>query len=73
MTSQEKKEFLSRYLEILAEEKDIRLDMILSAQNPGLNPVVIRDAFCEAYPELTPDFMAVHRREALDINEKPFR
>ena len=58
---------------LAAEEKDIRLDMILSAQNPGLNPVVIRDAFCEAYPELTPDFMAVHRREALDINEKPFR
>ena len=58
---------------LTAEEKDIRLDMILSAQNPGLNPVVIRDAFCEAYPELPPDFMAVHRKEALDINEKPFR
>lgn len=58
---------------LTAGERDITLELVLSAQNPGLNPVVIRDAFCEAHPDLAPDFMAVHRRGALDINEEPFR
>ena len=64
---------LIRHWTLTAGERDITLDLVLSAQNPGLNPVVIRDAFCEAYPDLAPDFMAVHRKAALDINEEPFR
>ena len=42
------------------------LDAVLSAQNPGLNPELIRAAFCEAYPQFAPDFVTFHRREVLD-------
>ena len=38
------------------------VDLVLSAQNPGLNPELIRAAFCEAYPDLAPDFVTFHRR-----------
>ncbi len=30
------------------------LDAVLSAQNPGLNPELIRAAFCRSYPEYRP-------------------
>lgn len=49
------------------------LDAVLSAQNPGLNPELLRAAFCEFYPELAPDFVTFHRREVLDTDGKPFR
>ena len=49
------------------------LDAVLSAQNPGLNPELIRAAFCQAYPQFAPDFVTFHRREVLDIEGKPFR
>lgn len=42
------------------------LDMVLSAQNPGLNPEQIRAAFCETYPQYAPDFVSFHRRAVLD-------
>lgn len=51
----------------------ITLDAILAAQNPGLNPELIRLAFCEAYPEYTPDFVTFHRREVLDSAMTIFR
>ena len=49
------------------------LDAVLSAQNPGLNPELLRAAFCESYPELAPDFVTFHRREGLDADGKIFR
>ena len=49
------------------------LDAVLSAQNPCLNPELLRAAFCEFYPELAPDFVTFHRREVLDTEGKPFR
>lgn len=49
------------------------LDAVLSAQNPGLNPELIRAAFCEAYPQFAPDFVTFHRREVLDGEGKAFR
>jgi len=49
------------------------LDAVLSAQNPGLNPDLIRAAFQEAYPDLAPDFTTFHRREVLDGEGRPFR
>ena len=49
------------------------LDAVLSAQNPGLNPELLRAAFCESYPELAPDFVTFHRREVLDADGKIFR
>jgi len=45
----------------------------VSAQNPGLNPELIRAAFCEAYPQFAPDFVTFHRREVLDGEGKLFR
>ena len=49
------------------------LDAVVSAQNPGLNPELIRAAFCEAYPHFAPDFVTFHRREVLDGEGKLFR
>jgi len=48
-------------------------DLIVSAQNPGLNPELIRAAFCGLYPQYTPDLVTFHRREVLDGEGKPFR
>ena len=50
-----------------------RIDMVTSAQNPGLNPDLIRAAFCAEYPEYAPDFVTFHRRDVLDGEGKPFR
>ena len=41
----------------------LTLDTVLSAQNPGLNPELLRSTFCQLYPELAPDFVTFHRRE----------
>lgn len=49
------------------------VDLVVSAQNPGLNPELIRNAFCAQCPEYAPDFVTFHRREVLDGEGKPFR
>ena len=49
------------------------VDLVTSAQNPGLNPDLIRSAFCAEYPEYTPDFVTFHRRDVLDGEGKSFR
>lgn len=48
------------------------LDAVLNAQNPGLNPELIRAAFCEIYPQFTPDFVSFHRRAVLDSEGEAF-
>ena len=48
-------------------------DVVLAAQNPGLNPELIRAAFCEEFPQFTPEYVSFHRREALDGEGKAFR
>ena len=50
----------------------ITLDVVLAAQNPGLNPELIRAAFCDAYPDLAPDYISFHRRAALDEQGRQF-
>ena len=55
------------------QSDSMTLDAVLSAQNPGLNPELLRAAFCESYPDFTPDFVTFHRREVLDVDGKPFR
>lgn len=55
------------------QSDSMTLDTVLCAQNPGLNPELIRNAFCEAYPEYAPDFVTFHRRDVLDIDGKSFR
>lgn len=51
----------------------IVIDVIAAAQNPGLNPELIRIAFCEEYPEYQPDFVSFHRRQVLDGQGNVFR
>lgn len=55
-------------------QKDaMTLGVVLCAQNPGLNPELILNAFRQEYPEYAPDFVTIHRREALDEQGNPFR
>jgi len=48
------------------------MDTVLSAQNPGLNPELIRSAFEQDYPELAAEFVAFHRRNILDCEGMQF-
>ena len=49
------------------------MDTVLAAQNPGLNPELIRAAFCEEFPQFVPDFVSFHRKEAMDADGTVFR
>ena len=49
------------------------LDLVVAAQNPGLNPELIRGAFCSRYPQYAPDLVMFHRREILDGDLSLFR
>ena len=64
---------LIRSWNLECQSDTMTLDAVLSAQNPGLNPELIRAAFCAAYPNLAPDFVTFHRRDVLDAEGKPFR
>ena len=48
------------------------IDVVLAAQNPGLNPDLIRAAFCEEFPDYAPDFVSFHRKKALDAEGDVF-
>ena len=54
-------------------EHELRLECVLSAQNPGLNPLLLVTAIETHLPELKPDFARAGRIEALDEQENPFR
>ena len=49
------------------------LEGVLAAQEPGLNPELIRAALCAECPDLAPDFASFCRREILDGEGKVFR
>lgn len=55
------------------ERDSLSLNAVLSAQNPGLNPELIRAAFCEECPQFTPDFVSFHRRGILTAGLSNFR
>lgn len=55
-----------------AGERELRLRAVLAAQNPGLNPELIRAAFCREYEEFTPDYVSFHRARALDGDGRTF-
>ena len=49
------------------ERRDtIALDLVLKAQNPGLNPELVVAAVREHCPDAAPDFVIFHRRAVLD-------
>ena len=64
---------LIRNWNIECQSDTLTVDMVTSAQNPGLNPDLIRAAFCAAYPEYAPDFVTFHRRDVLDREGRSFR
>ena len=64
---------LIRSYSLECQSDTMTMDAVVSAQNPGLNPELIRSAFCAAYPQFEPDFVTFHRREVLDSEGKPFR
>ena len=51
----------------------IRADVIVQAQNPGLNPQLLGKAIERYLPELTPDFIRVRRTAVLDADGRDFR
>ena len=63
---------LIRSAQVEGRRDTLMLDTVLAAQNPGLNPELIRAAFCQAYPQFAPDFVSFHRRAALDKDLEPF-
>ncbi len=58
---------------IEGQRDTLTLDAVLAAQNPGLNPDLIRQTFVTEYPQYAPDFVCFHRREVLDGEGKIFR
>ena len=64
---------LVRSFGLECQSDTMTLNAVLSAQNPGLNPELIRAAFCAAYPQFEPDCVTFHRREMLDGEGRPFR
>ena len=55
------------------ERRDtIALDLVLKAQNPGLNPELVVAAVREHCPDASPDFVSIHRRAVLDWNFQPW-
>ncbi len=60
-------------LEIKEEPGLLRLDVVVAAQNPGLNPSLLAAAVEVHLPELRPDFVQVRRLEALDGEGRSFR
>ncbi len=64
---------LVRSWHIECQSDTMTLDLMVSAQNPGLNPELIRNTFCTIHPEHAPDFVTFHRRDILDEEGRPFR
>ena len=55
------------------ERRDtIALDLILKAQNPGLNPTLLVHTLCQLCPQAAPDFICFHRRAVLDQDFQPW-
>lgn len=60
-------------LELSEEPGILRLDVTVSAQNPGLNPALLAEAVRTHLPPLAPDFVQVRRLELLDAGGGTFR
>ena len=64
---------LIRSWNLECQSDTMTLDAVVSAQNPGMNPELLRVAFCQEYPQFAPDFVTFHRREVLDADGTVFR
>ena len=53
--------------------RDVVLDAVISAQEPTLNPDLLRDALQQLKPEIAPDFSKFTRIETYDADMQLFR
>jgi len=63
---------IHRVDEVLPDGRVLRMDLVLSAQNPGLNPALLIQAFRDEYPSLSPIYVSFHRREIFDEEMRPY-
>lgn len=64
---------LIRSVEWAESENLVTADVVVAAQNPGLNPALLGSAAARYLPELTPDFARVRRMELYDAEMNIFR
>ena len=58
----------------LSEGADaLRMDAVVAAQDPGLNPALIGAAVARHLPDIAPDFTRVRREEVYDAEMNVFR
>ncbi len=62
-----------RSLTFVPGERCVRLEGVISAQNPTLNPDLLADALRQLQPEIAPDFAKFTRIETYDEEGKIFR
>jgi len=55
------------------DEKSVRLQAVISAQEPTLNPELLAEALRQLQPELAPDFARFTRRECYDAAMNLYR
>ena len=60
-------------IEFAQEGADVRLNAVISAQEPTLNPELLADALRQLCPEIAPDFAKFKRLEIYDENMEVFR
>ena len=53
--------------------QELTLDVVASAQNPGMNPQLLVAAIARHLPELRPDFACIRRVEVFDEQMEVFR
>ena len=54
-------------------DSDVRMQAVISAQEPTLNPELIADALRQLAPDIASDFVKFKRLEIFDENMEPFR
>ena len=54
-------------------EKELRVEALITCQNPSLNPVQLYGAIVRYLPEVAPDFCTCRREELYDEKETIFR
>ena len=62
-----------RSIEFLPGEGQVRINAVISAQEPTLNPELLADALRQKAPELAPDFAKFRRIETFDAQMKVYR
>ena len=58
--------------ELTSSENCLKMQILLRAQNPGLNPDLLITAFRNEYPSLSPSFVQFHRKALLDEQFQPY-